>query len=87
MSIRWRPGCWIKNPEYRPGEYWSKQGRQKWVEFPTYQELKKQMKSMIEQNDGEDVHVSRSRRGEWGEWFEIWTLRHDKPVILKSGWQ
>lgn len=33
------------------------------------------------------VNVYRSRRGEWGEWFEHWQLNSEgKPVIVKEGW-
>jgi len=34
-----------------------------------------------------EVRVSRSRRGEWGEWFEYWGFNAErKPVINKQGW-
>lgn len=32
------------------------------------------------------VTVSRTRRGEWGEWFEHWKLEGEKLSIIKYGW-
>ena len=87
MARKWRPGCWIKNPDYRPGEYWSKQPKTIWVSYPTYRELKKNLKDLFKRNDNQDIHVSRTRRGEWGEWFEIWEYNGGNPVIQKQGWQ
>jgi hypothetical protein len=57
--------------------------------FNTYTELKKALKDYILDNHiGEDpVFVSRSRRGEWGEWFEKWEKINGKPKITKQGWQ
>lgn len=57
--------------------------------FNTYAELKKALRERIlHEHIGEDeVFVSRSRRGEWGEWFEKWALVNGKPTIIKQGWQ
>jgi hypothetical protein len=57
--------------------------------FNTYAELKKALKDYILDNHiGEDeVFVTRSRRGEWGEWFEKWVKINGKPTIIKKGWQ
>ncbi len=57
--------------------------------FNTYAELKKALKDYILHNHiGDDeVFVSRSRRGEWGEYFEKWVLVNGKPKITKQGWQ
>jgi hypothetical protein len=57
--------------------------------FKNYAELKKALKDYILHNHiGEDeVFVTRSRRGEWGEWFEKWALINGKPTITKKGWQ
>jgi hypothetical protein len=56
--------------------------------FKTYAELKKALKDYILHNHiGDDeVVVSRSRRGEWGEYFEKWALVNNKPTIVKQGW-
>lgn len=60
----------------------------KTTQFSTYAEVKKNMKLLLERSDTEEVYVSRSRRGEWGEWFEYWGFDHSrKPVINRKGWQ
>lgn len=57
-------------------------------QFKTYTELKKKLREILSNHVGEDpVFVSRSRRGEWGEWFEYWELDNGKPTITKKGWQ
>jgi len=53
--------------------------------FKTYRELKKKLKEYLEEND--EVSVYRSKRSEWGEWFENWGLNAQrKPYIKNSGW-
>lgn len=56
----------------------------KFEHYKTYKELKKDLPKLIKEN--EEVVVYRSRRGEWGEWFEYWTLTDGKPTISKQGW-
>ena len=56
--------------------------------FNTYPLLKKQLRiDLMTTNVVGDISVSRSRRGEWGEYFEIWSLVNGKPKIIKQGWQ
>jgi hypothetical protein len=56
-------------------------------EFLTYQELKSKLKKLLEQSPDGIVRVYRSRRGQWGEWFEHWQFNYQrKPVIIKQGW-
>jgi len=57
--------------------------------FNTYAELKKALRDYILHNHigKNEVFVTRSRRGEWGEWFEKWELINGKPTIIKKGWQ
>ena len=57
--------------------------------FNTYAELKKDLKDYILDNHiGDDeVFVVRSRRGEWGEWYEKWIKVNGVPKIVKQGWQ
>lgn len=57
--------------------------------FNTYAELKKALKEYILHNHiGEDeVFVTRSRRGAWGEYYEKWGLDNGVPTIIKKGWQ
>jgi len=59
----------------------------KTIQYPTYKELRKNIKRHLEENLESVISVSRSRRGEWGEWFENWSLVDDKPTIIKQGWQ
>ena len=56
--------------------------------FNTYAELKKALRDYILDNHiGDDeVFVTRSRRGEWGEWYEKWIKVNGVPTILKQGW-
>jgi hypothetical protein len=56
--------------------------------YPTYKELRRNLiKHLLESYDSEAT-VSRSKRGEWGEWFEIWRLDFDgkSATIIKQGW-
>jgi len=70
--------------------YWHGQGKSDTVVewFKTYRELKKNLKRILDKSiDADGVCVLRSRRGEWGEWFEYWKLDvNDKPVIDRKGW-
>jgi len=55
--------------------------------FKTYQELKKQIPNLFVKYGVKSILVLRSRRGEWGEWFERWEMDYRaKPTIIKSGW-
>ena len=55
-------------------------------EFPTYRELLKNLVTLLKEDRENIVTVYRTRRGEWGEWFEKWGLLDGKPVKLKEGW-
>lgn len=55
-------------------------------QYSTYKLLKRHLKAMLLASHDEFVSVSRSRRGEWGEWFETWALVDGKPKIIKQGW-
>jgi hypothetical protein len=54
--------------------------------FPTYAELKSKLKGIMKEYRVSEVTVSRSRRGEWGEWFEYWHLSGNKLTKGKEGW-
>lgn len=54
--------------------------------YPTYAKLRGAMKAMLNASFDERVEVSRSRRGEWGEWFEVWEMVGGKPKITKQTW-
>lgn len=77
MAMR-RPGFWHKSRgEFNKG----------WYEFSTYKELIKNLPKFIRDNEDKEIHVFRQRRGEWGEWFEIWEMNGDKLVKVKEGWE
>ena len=64
-------------------------GKYKTFSVKNYKLVKKNMLIYLNEcflNDPQ-VNVYRSRRGEWGEWFEHWELSNGKPVIVKQGWQ
>lgn len=55
--------------------------------YDTYAELKRELPEICESNiDDDGVFVVRSRRGQWGEWFERWNIIGNKPKIVKQGW-
>ena len=69
-------------------DYWNRQGKSQYlfIRYPTYKELKKNLMKHLLENLEPQVAVSRSRRGDWGEWFENWELVGGKPKIVKQGW-
>lgn len=56
--------------------------------FDSYKDLKKLMGQMMEQSYDDRVMVTRTRRGEWGQWHETWAPHPvtGKPTIIKSTW-
>jgi len=62
------------------------------TQFKSYAEIKRNMsllldRSIVGGNVQAQVSVSRSKRGEWGEWFEVWQYNNKhKPVIINQGW-
>jgi len=60
-----------------------------WVvsSIPTYKEVKSELKRLISDSSDNQVCVYRSKRGEWGEWFEHWSIDNNKLIITKQGWQ
>jgi hypothetical protein len=59
----------------------------KTIYYSTYRELVKNMKRHLEENLEANIALSRSRRGESGEWYEVWQMVDGKPTIIKKGWQ
>lgn len=57
------------------------------ISKPTYAELLSVVKKSLKSGECDNFHVYRSRRGEWGEWFEIWEIKNKTPKIIKEGWQ
>lgn len=56
------------------------------IRYKTYKELKRNIKSALEDSVDNEVEVIRSRRGEWGEWFERWSIVGGKLKIIKQTW-
>lgn len=56
-------------------------------QYNTYRELKKDLPEICASNINDDgVNVIRSKRGQWGEWYEYWENVNGKPEIVKQGW-
>lgn len=87
MAKIWRPFFHHVTADSRREYYngWRK-SEQLYVSFPTYQQLKKEIKKYLEESVTEYITVFRTRKGEWGEWFEHWQLVNGKPTIIKKGW-
>lgn len=66
--------------------HYGSKSQYKHIRYATYKELKRNLKKHLEENVEDTVSVNRSRRGEWGEWFEHWALINGKPKIIKQGW-
>ena len=59
-----------------------------YITYKTYADLKKDLKRQLVLSVDNQLSVSRSRRGEWGEWFENWYMSDDnKPTISRQGYQ
>ena len=70
--------------EYRNG---SSKSEEITLEFSTYALLKSRLKAILNKSDNGHAFVVRSRRGEWGEWFEHWYITDaGKPEMGKHGW-
>lgn len=52
----------------------------------TYKEFKRTVRELLSETDDNEVTIFRERRGEWGEWFEKWSMIQGKPKITKQGW-
>ena len=57
-------------------------GQLEYQTFSTYPELKKAIPDLIKQAYDGIVHVTRCRRGNWGQWYEQW----DHTGIVNRTW-
>ena len=88
MAKAFRPSVMVSVPRNYYGEFEdSVSNGHIQRQFPTYSEVKKRMKYLLEVSDNNEVSVYRHRRGEWGEWFEKWAMINGRPTIIKEGWQ
>ena len=55
--------------------------------LPTYEEVKRKMNHFMDDSINNNISVYRSRRGQWGEWWEHWCSVKGKPTIVNQGWQ
>ena len=90
MSLRWKPQVSYITRDSLREYYNSYKPISKYItkRYNSYRELKRDLKEICEKNiDDDGVHVLRSKRGQWGEYFEYWKLdNNDKPTIVKEGW-
>jgi len=57
------------------------------VEFKTYRQLLKELPSLFKETGKQVITIYRTRRGEWGEWFEKWTTTAKGDLsLIKQGW-
>jgi hypothetical protein len=78
MSIRWKPFYWLDTERQHQRDY---------NEFPTYKALLKSLPEAIRKSPSKEVCIFRSKRGEFGEWFEYWSLDTNGRLVMgKSGW-
>ena len=83
--MRFKPQAHITKDEYIPYEC-RRVNVNKVIIYDTYQELKKNIKGLMEMSVDDTVYVVRSKKGQWGEWFEWWTLENNQPTIIEQGW-
>jgi hypothetical protein len=57
------------------------------ISFPTYAKLLRDMRSLLERSYTDRVTVTRTRRGEWGQYYEVWEKdKNNKPIKTKGFW-
>lgn len=54
--------------------------------YPSYARLRYSLQAVLNASFDEFATVVRSRRGEWGEWYEHWILVNGKPKKIREGW-
>lgn len=72
---------------FKPYVSYLKNGKDIGLTIPRYATVKSKLKAFIQDSDDGFVRVYRSRRGEWGEWFEHWAeLPNGKIKKITEGW-
>lgn len=74
--------------QFRPG-FWTSAGScglSEYCSFDTYEKCISKVKQLLRDGYEKQLSISRSKRGEWGEYFENWELVNNKPTIVKEGW-
>lgn len=56
--------------------------------FSTYAKLRQAMKALMDDSVNDVVRVTRTRRGEWGQWYEVWERNQytNKIEKIKETW-
>jgi hypothetical protein len=54
--------------------------------FRSYQELKKELRQIMREHFVSEATVHRSKKGEWGEWFEVWGANGKRLKKISEGW-
>jgi len=57
------------------------------IAYRNLRELRKDLKNQLTRAHDGEVCVARSKRGQWGEWFERWKLSGGEPRLVDEGWQ
>ena len=76
-------------PSNKPwADYYNRDGKHVSKVFPTYAKLRRAMKTMMSDSIDNIVGVTRTRRGEWGQWFERWAINEqtNKLEKIKETW-
>lgn len=68
--------------------YRNQEGKNVDKTFPTYIKLRRAMKAMMSDSIDNVIDVTRTRRGEWGQWFERWAINEqtNKLEKIKETW-
>lgn len=68
--------------------YCNREGKNVDKTFPTYAKLRRAMKAMMSDSIDNVIGVTRTRRGEWGQWFERWAINEqtNKLEKIKETW-
>lgn len=74
---------------YKPwASYRNQEGKDVTKTFPTYAKLRRAMTALMNDSINDVVEVTRTRRGKWGQWFEVWERNNytNKITIVKQTW-
>jgi hypothetical protein len=61
-------------------------GSHVWECFKNYKAALKAVRRMIDASANSEAVIFRKRRGQWGEWREVWRIIDNKPKIVDQGW-
>lgn len=73
----------MKTPHRPWASYRNQEGKDVDKTFLTYAKLRSAMKAMMNDSIDNIVDVTRTRRGEWGQWFERWSINENNNKLKK----